>query len=136
MRAYINVVLDFLECFTEYDLLAIPRDQSILVDGLATSAATFKIPFHPNHQCIVEVKCRPTVLDNIICWQVFGNDEQIEFFLQSKNEFECANIDVDFDDEGENVDKIDLKEIDQKNTTIEKYFFSYRISSFRRVVLF
>jgi hypothetical protein len=99
LTAYKNVVLDFLECFTEYDLSSIPRDQNILVDGLVTSKATCKIPFHPNHQYTVEVKSRPAVPDNIRYWQVFGNDEQIEFFLQSKNEFECANIDVDFDDE-------------------------------------
>jgi ribonuclease HI len=99
LRAYINVVLDFLQCFTEYDLQVIPRGQNILVDGLATSAATCKIPFHPNRQYTVEVKCRPVVPDNIRYWQVFGNDEQIDDFLQSKNEFECANIDVDSDDE-------------------------------------
>jgi ribonuclease HI len=45
LRAYMNVVLDFLECFIEYDLSAIPRDQNILADGLATSASTCKIPF-------------------------------------------------------------------------------------------
>ena len=35
-------------------------------------------------------------------------------FLQLKNEFECANINVDFDDEGESVDEIESKEIDKK----------------------
>jgi ribonuclease HI len=55
LRAYINV-LDFLQCFTEYDLQVIPRGQNILVDGLATSATTFKIPFHPNLQHTIEVK--------------------------------------------------------------------------------
>jgi hypothetical protein len=58
------------------------------------------------------VKCRPTVPDNIRYWQVFGNDEQIDDFLQSKNEFECANIDVDSDNES--VNKLDLEEINEK----------------------
>ena len=66
-----------------------------------TSKSTCKIPFHPNCQYTAEVNNRTTVPDNIRYWQVFGNDEQFENFLQSKNEFECANIDVDFDDEGE-----------------------------------
>jgi hypothetical protein len=99
-----------LQCFIEYDLEAIPRDQDILVDGLATSTTTHKIPVHPNCQYIVEVKCRPIVPDNIKDWKVFGNDEQIENVLQSKNGFECANIDVDSDDEKENVNKIVLEE--------------------------
>ena len=109
MRAYRNVVLDFIEYFIEYDLSAIPRDQNILVDGLATLASTYKIPFHPSHQYTVEVKNIPVVPDNIKYWQVFGNDEQIEIFLQSKNEIECANIDAYFEDEGESVDKIHSK---------------------------
>jgi hypothetical protein len=78
-----------------------------------------KYPFHPSHQYTVEVKNRPVVPDNIRYWQVFGNDEQIEIFLQSKNEFECANIDVDFDDEGESVDEIESKEIDKKQEDLE-----------------
>jgi ribonuclease HI len=48
LRAYRNVVLDLLQCFTEYDLQVIPRGQNILADGLATSTTTCKIPFHPN----------------------------------------------------------------------------------------
>jgi ribonuclease HI len=65
LRAYRNSILDALQCFTEIDLQVMPRRQNILVDGLATSIATYKIPFHPTHKYIVEVKCRPTVLDNI-----------------------------------------------------------------------
>jgi hypothetical protein len=114
-----NVVLDFLECFIEYDMLAIPRDQKIIVDGIATSTNTCKIPFHPNHQYTVEVKCIRVVPNNIIYWQYFGNHEQIENFLQSKNEFECDNIDVDYDNEEENVDKIDLIESDKKQDDLE-----------------
>ena len=41
--------------------------------------------------------------DNVIYWQVFGNDQQIGFFLQSKDEFEGANIDLDCELEN-NVD--------------------------------
>jgi hypothetical protein len=61
----------------------------------------------------MEVKCRPTVLENIRYWQVFGNDEQIDDFLQSKNEFECANIDVYSDDDS--VNKLDSEEINEKD---------------------
>jgi hypothetical protein len=54
----------------------------------------------------VEVKCRPTVLENIRYWQVFGNDDQIEDFLQCKNDFECTNIDLE--NENENVKRPDF----------------------------
>ena len=42
---------------------------------------------------------------------MFGNDDQIEDFLQCKNDFECTNIDV----ENENVHNYEL-EIDSVNT--------------------
>jgi hypothetical protein len=123
LKSYRNVVLDFLQCFIEIDLQVIPRGQNILAYGLATSTATCKIPYHPNHQFTVEVKCRPIVPNNIRYWQVFGNDEQIEDFLQSKNDFECTNIDVDSDDDS--VNKLDLEndsvyKLDLENDSVNK----------------
>jgi ribonuclease HI len=81
LRDYRNVVLDALRCFTKVDLQVMPRGQNILVNKLATSAATCKIPFCSTRPYTVEVKCRPTVPNNIRYWQVFGNDDQIEDFL-------------------------------------------------------
>jgi hypothetical protein len=113
LRAYRNVVLDALRCFTEVDLQVMSRGQNILADGLATSAATCKIPFRPTRPYTVEVKCRPTVPDNIRYWKFFGNDDQIEDFLQCKNDFECTIIDLENEDE--NVNSSDF-EIDSVNT--------------------
>jgi hypothetical protein len=113
LRAYRNVVLDALRCFNEVDLQVMLRGQNILADGLDTSAAAYKIPFHPTRPYTVEVKCRLTVPNNIRYWQVFGNDDQIEDFLQCKNDFECTNIDLDNEDE--NVNSLDF-EIDGVNT--------------------
>ena len=67
----------------------------------------------------VELKCRRTIPDNIRYWQVFGNDDQIEDFLQCKNDFKCTNIDLENDDENVNksvfgnnsVNKIDSEEL-------------------------
>jgi hypothetical protein len=84
-----------------------PRGQNILADGLAASTTTCKIPFHSNRPYMVEVKCRPTVPDNIRYWKVFGNDDQIEDFLQCKNDFECTNIDLENEDE--NVKRSDFE---------------------------
>jgi ribonuclease HI len=75
LRAYRNAALDALKCFNEVDLQVMPRGQNILADGLATSAASCKIPFRQTRPYTVEVKCRPTVPDNIRYWQVFGNDD-------------------------------------------------------------
>lgn len=33
--------------------------------------------------------------DNIRYWQVFGNDEQFENFLNLEDEFKCTHIDLD-----------------------------------------
>jgi hypothetical protein len=68
------------------------------------------------------MKCRPNVPDNIRYRQVFGNDEKIEDFLQSKNEFECTNIDIENDDDSVNksvfengsLNKVELDEINEK----------------------
>jgi hypothetical protein len=119
LRDYRNVVLNALRCFTEVDLQVMPRGHNILANGLATSASTCKIPFHSTHPYMVQVKCRPTVLDNIIYWEVFDNDDQIEDFLQCKNDFECTNIDLENEDENvkrsnfenDSVNKIDSGEL-------------------------
>jgi hypothetical protein len=44
---------------------------------------------------------------------VFGNDDQIEDFLQCKNDFECTNVDLE--NENENVNNYEF-EIDSVNT--------------------
>ena len=67
----------------------------------------------------MEVKCKLNVPDNIRYWQVFGNDDQIEDFLQCKNDFECTNIDLENEDENvkrpdfgnDSVNKIDSGEL-------------------------
>ena len=96
-----------------------PKGQNILADGLATSAATCKIPFRLTLPYTIEVKCRPTVPNNIRYWQVFGNDDQIKDFLQCKNDFECTNIDLENEDEkvnrsdfeNDSVNRIDSGEL-------------------------
>ena len=121
LRSYRNVVLDSLQCFTEIDLQVMPRGQNILADGLAMLATTCKIPFRPTRKYTVEVKCRPTVPDNIRYWQVFGNDDQIGYFMQCNNDFKCKNIDLENDDEFVNksvfengsVNKIDVEEFNE-----------------------
>jgi hypothetical protein len=75
LRAYINLDLDLLEGFSEYELAAIPREQNHITDALATSASVFKIPILPNKRYEIEVKHKLTVSDNIKHWQVFDDDK-------------------------------------------------------------
>lgn len=81
LRAYINVVLDCLQCFQEYQLSLIPKSQNVSTNALDTSASTCKIPFHPIKKYEIEVKHRPPILDNIRYWQLFDNDKQLDNFL-------------------------------------------------------
>jgi len=78
--------------------------------------------YHPSHKYIVEVKNRLGILDNIKYLQIFGNDEQIEKNLQKKDEFECANIDIDYDVDN-NVDKmmnkVELNDLDKYQEELE-----------------
>jgi ribonuclease HI len=56
LKAYRNVVLDALRCFTKVDFQVMPRGQNILADGLATSETTCKIPFRLTRPYTIEVK--------------------------------------------------------------------------------
>jgi ribonuclease HI len=65
LRAYRNLVLNFLEKFLEYNLSTIPREKNQVDDALATSAMVFKVPIFPDRKYKVEVKYRPAVPDNM-----------------------------------------------------------------------
>ena len=86
-------MLDFLERFLEYDLSAIPRKQNIIPNNMAFSTSSCKMPY-PNQEYVLEVKHQPAVPDNMRYCQVFGNDKQIESFLQSRDEFQDDSIDL------------------------------------------
>ena len=93
MRSHRNAVLDLFENFTEYTLSLIPREKNMIVDALATSASVFKIPINPNKKYEVQVKHKPTILDNVRHWKVFEDDKQICIFLVMAGEFENTHID-------------------------------------------
>ena len=65
LRAYRNLVLDLLDKFLECNILPIPREQNQVVNALTTSAAVFKVPIFPEKIYKVEVKYKPTILDNM-----------------------------------------------------------------------
>ena len=104
MRDYINLALDILECFEEYQIFIIPRSQNVIADTFAVVASTFRIPIHPNNKYTIEVKHRPAIPDNVEYWQVFEDDDHIESFLTLSGDYE--NMAIDEDEKGDKVIEI------------------------------
>jgi hypothetical protein len=65
----------------------------VIVDALVVSASIFKIPTYPNKKYEIEVKHRPAFPDNIVHWQVFDDDKQINRFMQMSEEFDNLSVD-------------------------------------------
>ena len=104
MRDYRNMALDILECFDEYHIFMIPRNQNVIADTFAVAASTFRIPIYPNTKYTIEVKHRPTIPDNVKYWQVFEDDDHIESFLTLSDDYE--NMAIDEEEEGVEITKI------------------------------
>jgi len=69
LRSYRNEVWDSVEnFFNVFNLTYIPRDQNIHVDSLVVSASSFKIPDQTNVLYQIQVKYRPSILDNLKYW--------------------------------------------------------------------
>jgi hypothetical protein len=60
--------------FSEYDISFIPREENSMTDSLVVSAINFKIPIPPKLKYDVEVKYRPSILDNVKYCKVFEDD--------------------------------------------------------------
>ena len=69
------MVLDLMEGFKECQSIVIPRRENSKVDALAVSASMFQIPENPKEHFQIEVKYRPSILDNVEHWKVFEDDE-------------------------------------------------------------
>ena len=76
-----------------FELSYIPRDLNHLDDSLAVSASLFVPPLPPRLSYDVQVKYRPSLLDNVKFWRVFENDGELSKFLQLVDEFSNIHID-------------------------------------------
>jgi ribonuclease HI len=100
LRSYRNEVWDLIDnFFSAFNISFIPREENTLADSLAVSASLFRIPLPPKIKYGVEIRYRPSVLDNIKHWKVFEDDLEIKKFLQSVDEFSALHIDQDPDPE-------------------------------------
>jgi len=68
LRAYRNLVQEFLEKFPECNLSKIPREHNQVDDTLDTSVVVFKVPIFPDKSYKVEVKFREKVPENMKHW--------------------------------------------------------------------
>ena len=75
LRSYRNLVLDLLEDFKECHLIVIQRKENVIVDALVVSTSLFKLVIYPNKKYEIEVRHRPSILDNVDHWQVFDDDK-------------------------------------------------------------
>ena len=76
-----------------FELSYIPRDLNHLADSLAVSVSLIVPPLPPKLNYDVQVKYRPSLLDNVKFWRVFENDDEVGKFLQLVDEFSDMHID-------------------------------------------
>ena len=98
--------MEILNTFLQAQLAKIPRKQNLHAHSLAMFASTCKLPFGPNHHFTTEIRHRPAIPDNLMNWQVFVNNNQINSFLTLENEFSNSSIDEDIKiNESDQVDE-------------------------------
>jgi len=94
LQSYRNCAWDLIEnFFSSVNVHFIPRAENLQADSLAKEASTFppltvfKLRYH------IEVRNKPSILNNIQHWQVFEDDEQIRKFLEMVDDFTETHID-------------------------------------------
>jgi ribonuclease HI len=66
LRSYKDEVWDLIvNFFSSFNISFIPREENTLADSLVVSASLFRIPLPPKIKYDVEIRYRPSVLDNI-----------------------------------------------------------------------
>jgi hypothetical protein len=102
LRSYRNEVWDLIDSFlSSFNNSFIPREENGMADSLAISAINFRVPLPPKLRYDIEVKCRPSIPNNVKHWKVFEDDIDIRKFLESVEEFFELQIDQDHDPKGD-----------------------------------
>jgi ribonuclease HI len=102
LRNYRNEVWDLVNnFFLAFNISYIPREENTPADFLSFTASVLEVPALPTVGSDVEIKYRPSVPDNVKHWKVFEDDQEIEKFLQSIEDFSALYIDEDPDIGGE-----------------------------------
>lgn len=94
LRTYRNEVWDLIEnLFLDFNIQFLPREGNRMGDSLAIVASTFRPTQNPLLKYQVEVRCRPSIPNNIKHWQMFEDDEQVKLFIEVIGEFSNSTID-------------------------------------------
>jgi ribonuclease HI len=102
LKNYRSEVWDLIDnFFLAFNISFIPREENAPADFQAFSASLFEVPALPTDRSQVEIRYRPSVPDNVKHWRVFEDDQEIEKFLQSIDDFSASRIDEDQDPDEE-----------------------------------
>ena len=82
LKAYRDEVWKLRDSFMFFELSYVPRAMNHLVNSLAISASLFVPPLPPKLSYDIQVKYRPSLLDNVKFWKFFENDDELSKFLQ------------------------------------------------------
>jgi ribonuclease HI len=103
LKKYRNEVWDYVDnFFLAFNITFVHRNLNQQADSLALAASNFKTPMFPNLKFEIEVRHRPSIPDNIKNWQVFKDDQEIQRFLKTIEEF--SNISIDQDNENDDME--------------------------------
>jgi len=64
-----------------------------MTDSLVIATSNFEFPQNPLSNYEIQVKYRPSILENVKYWQVFEDEEQIKHFMEVIGEFLSSEID-------------------------------------------
>ena len=90
--------------FVAFNITYIPRDHNQTIDSLSLAATHFRIPKITQLKYPIEVRYRPSVLDNVKQWKFFEDDIEIKSILELTGEFSNSLIDQEQDDEVEDFE--------------------------------
>lgn len=96
--------------FLAFNLLFVQRVENQLVDSLALATSGFTSPLVPQIKYEIQMKYKPSILDNIKHWQKFQDEKEIDRFLQVIDEFSSVHMDQ------ENLNKMPSDEIPSDTT--------------------
>jgi hypothetical protein len=90
------LVDNFYEAF---NISVVLREFNQLIDSLSVVFSNFKIPTTPQIKYEIKMRYKPSIPNNIKCWQVFKDDQQIKISMEMIDEFTSTHINSD-DEEG------------------------------------
>jgi hypothetical protein len=107
LRTYRNEVWDLVESFfLAFNISFVPREENVMADSLVVSSSNFRVPLPPKLKYDVEVKYRPSILDNVKHCKVFEDDLEIKRFLETVDE--VFTLHIDQDDDSKNNPHVDV----------------------------